>query len=106
MKRRILFALIILGLLGPGQAAKRDANAPAVHLFESLWMVTYIDDTGLETVAEARAASGEMAPLMAVDEERLKSIIEAGKMLAATRQIKLRLLKFSQRSEIGEFQPR
>lgn len=105
MKKSMMFALVILGFLVPGQAAKRDSSAPAVHLFENLWVVTYIDDTGYESVAEARAASGEIAPLMAVDEERLKSIIEAGKMLAATRQIKLRLLKFSQRSEIGEFLP-
>ena len=105
MNRRILFSLVISGFLMPIQAAQRDADTPAVHRFENLWVVTYIDAAGLETVAEARAASGDMAPLMAADDERLQSIIEAGKMLAATRRVKLHLVKFSQRSDIGVFSP-
>jgi hypothetical protein len=104
MNRRILFGLVISGFLMPIQAAQ-DAGSPAVHRFENLWVVTYIDAAGLETIAAARAASGEMAPLMAVDDERLQSIIEAGKMLAAGRHVKLNLVKFSQRSEIGVFSP-
>jgi hypothetical protein len=63
------------------------------------------DAAGHETIAEARTASGGMAPLMAADDDRLQSIIEAGKMLATSRHIKLRLVKFSERSEIGEFAP-
>ena len=108
MTRHFLLALVIpcvLMIIPPTQATKPDGDAPAVQRFENLWLVTYIDAEGRETVAQARTASGEMAPLMAADEERLQSIIEAGKMLATSRHIKLRLVKFSQRSEVGEFSP-
>jgi hypothetical protein len=108
MNRPFLLGLAVWGFLTiiPSiQAAKPEADAPAVERLQNLWLVTYIDATGRETVAQARAASGDMAPLIAADDERLQSIIEAARMLAASRHMKLRLVKFSQRSEIGEFAP-
>jgi len=108
MNRRFPLGLAISGVLTtmpPTQAAKPDADAPGVQRFEHVWLVTYINAAGRETVAEARTSSGDMAPLMAADDERLQSIIEAGRTLAASHHIKLRLVKFSQRSEIGEFAP-
>ena len=89
----------------PSVQVKSDANAFALQRFETLWLVTYINDAGLETIAQAPAPSGELVPLMAADGERLQSIIEAAKVIAATRHIKLRLIRFSQRSDIGEFAP-
>jgi hypothetical protein len=89
----------------PTMHVKSDGDALSLQRFDVLWMVTYIDDAGRETIAQAPAASGELVPLMAVDGGRLQSIIEAGKMIAATRHIKLRLIRFSQRSDIGEFAP-
>ena len=84
---------------------KSDADALSLQRFDVLWIVTYIDNAGRETIAQAPAASGELVPSMAVDGGRLQSIIEAGKMIAAARHIKLRLIRFSQRSDIGEFAP-
>jgi hypothetical protein len=89
----------------PSMQVKSDANAFALQRFETLWLVTYINDAGLETIAQAPAPSGELVPLMAADGDRLQSIIEAAKVIAATRHIKLRLIRFSQRSDIGEFAP-
>jgi hypothetical protein len=89
----------------PPQRVKTDGETFAVQRFETLWLVTYINDAGLEAIAQAPAPSGELVPLMAADGERLKSIIEAGKVIAASRHIKLRLIRFSQRSDIGEFAP-
>ena len=89
----------------PSMQIKSDANAFALQRFDILWLVTYIDDAGRETIAQARAPSGELLPLMAADGARLQSIIEAGKVIAASRHIKLRLVRFSQRSDIGEFAP-
>jgi hypothetical protein len=89
----------------PAMQVKSDADALSLQRFDVLWVVTYIDDAGREAIAQAPAASGEIVPLMAVDSERLQSIVDAGKMIAASRHIKLRLIRFSQRTDIGEFAP-
>ena len=72
---------------------------------DKLWVVTFLDEAGVETIAQARLTSGETVPLMAVDQDRLSSIIEASKSIASARKIKLRLVEFGSRSDVGEFSP-
>jgi hypothetical protein len=101
----LVFVVSAFFTTGPPQRVKTDDDTFVAQRFETLWLVTYINDAGLETIAQAPAASGEFVPLMAADGERLQSIIEAAKVIAASRHIKLRLIRFSQRSDIGEFAP-
>lgn len=100
-----LFAVSVFSVGPSYQPVKSDSEGKPVQRFEELWLVTYIDANGTETIARAPAATGEMVPLMAADNGRLRSIIEAGKALASKRQMTLWLVKFSQRSDIGEFKP-
>jgi hypothetical protein len=59
-----------------------------------LWVVTYVNEKGLEVVAQAKLQSGDYAPLMAADFERLASMLPAARNLATTHNINMRLVKF------------
>jgi hypothetical protein len=77
----------------------------SVQKMDKLWMLTYINVDGVETIAQTRTPTGELFPLMAVDQERLQSIIALGKQISAANKIKLTLVEFSQRSDAGEINP-
>ena len=103
--------LVALGLAAalssPGPPHRVDFSTPG---FESqrlnqLWLVTYINEKGLEVVAQAKLQSGDYAPLIAADFERLASMLPAARDLATTRNIKMRLIKLSNRVDIEEFLP-
>jgi hypothetical protein len=85
----VFVASALFATTPPAVHVKSDADALSLQRFDVLWVVTYIDDAGREAIAQAPAASGEIVPLMAVDRERLQSIIDAGKMIATSRHIKL-----------------
>jgi hypothetical protein len=70
-----------------------------------LWLVTYVNEKGLEVVAQAKLQSGDYAPLIAADLERLASMLPAAHDLATTRNIKMRLIKFTNRVEIEDILP-
>jgi hypothetical protein len=60
----------------------------------SQFVVTYVNEKGLEVVAQAKLQSGDYVPLMATDFERLASMPPAARDLATTRNINMRLVKF------------
>lgn len=101
----LLVALSVFSTAPSYQQVKSDSEGNFVQRFRELWLITYIGENGTETIADAPAATGEMVPLIAADNDRLQSIIAAGKQIAATRHIKLRLVKFTERSDVGEFAP-
>jgi hypothetical protein len=70
-----------------------------------LWLVTYINEAGLETVAQAKLVTGEYVPLIAADAERLESVMEAAHDIAKARNLKMRLIKFTNRLEIEDIAP-
>jgi hypothetical protein len=70
-----------------------------------LWLVTYLNETGIEVVAQARLTNGDYAPLIAADVARLESMMPAARELARTSQIKMRLIKFTDRLDIEEIVP-
>ena len=67
--------------------------------------MTYIDEAGVETVAQTKAATGEYAPLIAADAARLETILEAAHALATANNITMRLVKFSNRLEMEDIKP-
>jgi hypothetical protein len=69
-----------------------------------LWVVTYVNETGLQVVAQAKLQSGDYAPLMAADFERLESMLPAARDLATTPNINMRLVKFK-RADMQEIMP-
>jgi hypothetical protein len=88
--------------------AHKVAFAPSVdnaQRIEKLWLVTFVDNSGQEVVAQAKAATGQYVPLIAADEGRLESIIEAGRGLAKANSNKFRIIEFTGRSDLGDISP-
>jgi hypothetical protein len=69
-----------------------------------LWVVTYVNEKGLQVVAQAKLQSGDYAPLMAADFERLASMLPAARNLATTHNINMRLVKFK-RADMQDIVP-
>ena len=96
----IIPKLVALGLVGalssPTQQRQINYNTgvPDGQRINQLWVVTYVNEKGLEVVAQAKLQSGDYAPLMAADFERLISMLPAARDLATTRNINMRLVKF------------
>ena len=78
---------------------------PDSQSINQLWLVTYVNEKGLEVVAQAKLQSGDYAPLIAADFERLASMLPAARDLATTRNIKMRLIKFTNRVDIQDIAP-
>ena len=70
-----------------------------------LWLVTYINEAGQETVAQAKLVTGEYAPLMAADAARLESMMPAAHGLAKANNLKMRLIKLTNRLDIEDIAP-
>jgi hypothetical protein len=82
------------------------ATSPdGIQRINQLWLVTYINETGLETVAQAKLVTGEYVPLIAADAERLESVREAARDIAKAKNLKMRLIKFTNRLEIEDIAP-
>ena len=107
----IISKLVTLGLAtalsstGPPRQIDFSMPGPDSQRINQLWLVTYVNEKGLEVVAQAKLQSGEYAPLIAADFERLASMLPAARDLATTRNIKMRLIKLSNRVDIQEILP-
>jgi hypothetical protein len=99
-----LVALGLVAALSSRQIAY-SPGAPDSQRLNQLWLVTYVNDEGLEVVAQAKLESGDYAPLIAADFARLASILPAARDLATTRNIKMRLIKFTNRVDIQDIVP-
>jgi hypothetical protein len=76
-----------------------------IQRIDRLWLVTYINEAGLETVAQAKLATGEYAPLIAADSARLESMMPAARGLAKANNLKMRLIRLSNRVDIEDIAP-
>jgi hypothetical protein len=79
-----------------------DTDAQRIN---QLWLVTHLDETGLEVIAQAKLTNGEYAPMIAADLARLESMVPAARELARTHRIKLRLIKLTNRVDIQDIAP-
>jgi hypothetical protein len=108
---RIIPKLAALGLVAalssPTQQRQiaYSSGAPDSQRLNQLWLVTYVNDEGLEVVAQAKLQSGGYAPLIAADFERLASILPAARDLATTHNVKMRLIKFTNRLDVQDIAP-
>jgi len=78
---------------------------PDGQRINQLWLVTYVNETGLEVVVQAKLQSGGYAPFIAADTRRLESMLPAARDLATTHNIKMRLIKLTNRVDIEEIVP-
>ena len=107
---------IILKLVALGLAASLNSPDPPHQIdfstgtsesqrINQLWLVTYINETGDEVVAQAKLANGTYAPFIAADQARLESMMPAARGLAKANNIKMRLIKFTNRVDIENMVP-
>ena len=80
-------------------------SSDSVQRINQLWLVTFIDGAGEEVVVQAKLTSGDYAPLIAADPARLESMMIAARDLAKTRNIKMRLIKLTNRQDIEDVAP-
>lgn len=81
-------------------------HAPPNHLkIDAVWMVVSVDDDGNEGVCAAPLSNdGQLMPLIAADEDRLKSIIPIAEHMAKLIKFRtLKLIKLTTREEVREF---
>ena len=64
-----------------------------------------LNEAGLETVAQTKLVTGGYVPLIAADAERLESVMEAAHDIAKAKNLKMRLIKFTNRLEIEDIAP-
>jgi len=76
-----------------------------IQRINQLWLVTYINEAGQEIVAQAKLGTGEYAPLIAADVARLESMMPAARGLAKANNLKMRLIKFTNRLDIEDIAP-
>src|SRR5580692_2642121 len=76
-----------------------------IQRIDQLWLVTYVDDAGRETVVQVKATTGEYVPLIALDSVRLESITAAAYGLAKASNVKMRLIKFTNRLDMEDIAP-
>jgi len=80
-------------------------SGPEGQRISQLWLVTYINETGEEVVVQAKLTNGSYTPLIAADPVRLENMMPAARDLATTRNIKMRLIKLTNRVDIEDIVP-
>jgi hypothetical protein len=80
-------------------------TTPDSQRINQLWLVTYLNETGLEVVAQAKLETGEYAPLIAADSARLESMLPVALALATAGNVKMRLIKFTNRVDVQDIVP-
>jgi hypothetical protein len=107
----IIPKLVALGLAAalssPVPPHRIDFSTPGSdsQRLNQLWLVTYMNEIGLEVVAQAKLTTGDYAPLIAADQARLESMVPAARELAKASHIKMRLIKFTNRVDIQDIAP-
>ena len=99
---------LAVALISPIQQHEIDFKVDSpdgIQRISQLWLVTYINEAGVETVAQAKAASGSYVPMIAADAARLESMMPAARGLAKANNLKMRLIKFTSRLDIEDIAP-
>jgi hypothetical protein len=78
---------------------------PDNQRINELWLVTYVNEAGEEVVVQAILTNDTYAPLIAADPVRLESMMPAARDLAQTRNIKMYLIKLTNRMDIEDIMP-
>jgi hypothetical protein len=72
---------------------------------DEIYLFVSSDETGEGVCAGPLFGPGTVVPLIAADEARLKSLIPVARQIAKASGKKVKLLKFTTRSEIMEIDP-
>jgi hypothetical protein len=98
--------VMLLGLAASFSSPINQQQTPdSVQRINRLWLVTFINEAGEEVVVQAKLTNGDYAPLIAADPVRLENMMPAARDLAKTRNIKMRLIKLTNRLDIENITP-
>jgi hypothetical protein len=98
--------VMLLGLAASFSSPINQQQTPdSVQRINQLWLVTFINEAGEEVVVQAKLTNGDYAPLIAADPVRLENMMPAARDLAKTRNIKMRLIKLTNRLDIENIAP-
>jgi hypothetical protein len=98
--------VMLLGLAASFSSPINQQQTPdSVQRINQLWLVTFINEAGEEVVVQAKLTNGDYAPLIAADPVRLENMMPAARDLAKTRNIKMRLIKLTNRLDIENITP-
>jgi hypothetical protein len=107
----IIPKLVALGLAAALSSPNRQhqidysLTKPDPQRINQLWLVTYVNESGEEVVVQARLTNGSYTPLIAADPVRLENMMPAAHDLAKTRNVKMRLIKLTNRVDIEDIVP-
>jgi hypothetical protein len=107
----IIPKLVTLGLAAtlsspiPQHRIDFSTRGSGIQRLNQLWLVTYINETGEEVVARAKLTNGRYVPLIAADQARMESMMPAARDLAKVSNIKMRLIKPTNRMDIEDIVP-
>jgi hypothetical protein len=98
--------VMLLGLAASFSSPINQQQTPdSVQRINQLWLVTFINEAGEEVVVQAKLTNGDYAPLIAADPVRLENMMPAARDLAKTRNIKMRLIKLTNRLDVENIAP-
>jgi hypothetical protein len=98
--------VMLLGLAASFSSPINQQQTPdSVQRINQLWLVTFIKEAGEEVVVQAKLTNGDYAPLIAADPVRLENMMPAARDLAKTRNIKMRLIKLTNRLDVENIAP-
>lgn len=73
-------ALLSLLALGPASsqlyADTKMPSSDGVQRMDQVWMIVFVDNGGVESLAQAQTTTGDYVPLIAADQARLESMVE------------------------------
>jgi hypothetical protein len=102
----MLSLVAVLNSSGLRQPVDFKMTSPdGIQRITQLWLVTYINESGEEVVGQAKLTTGQYAPLIAADVARLESMVPAARDVAKAKNLKMRLIKFTNRLDIEDITP-
>jgi hypothetical protein len=104
----VVSKLMLLGLAATlSSPIRQDQNVPGPdgQRLNQLWLVTYTNETGAETIAQVRLSDGAVTPLIAVDLGQLENIMPVARKLTEIHKVKLRVVEFTNRVDIQDISP-
>ena len=85
----------------------KERERPDMPRIDAVWAFLAVDkETGNEGVCGVRSIEGQWLPAIGADLKRVESLKPAVRTLADVHGVKIRLVKFSQREVIEEYEAR
>jgi hypothetical protein len=103
--KKIILSVGTVAMLCFATAATGSPATDETVRIKQVWIVTYVNNSGEETIASVRAPDGSSVPMIALNAARLEDMTVTAHEIAKFKNVKLRLLKFRVREDIEDITP-